>query len=148
MTVKVDNGLLEQIRKQVHKLEVMLNTDIPGTPKMSLRAGAQGGGVGGRVMYVALPGTGSKSKNALSPRAKQVLGQINRQRRATAAALQEALEVNRNVIAGAVHELKQAGLVGTEALAAAGAGRMTEAAAEPRPRQRKANGGRKASTRK
>lgn len=137
----VDSGLLDTIRKQVHKLEILLNTDIPGTPKMSLRAGAKGGGFQGRVMYVALPGTGSKNKNVVSPRAKQVLGQIARSKRATAAALQEALDVNRNVIAGAIHELKQAGLVAAQAVADGGGNfRATEqVAAGARPRRRAAD---------
>lgn len=95
-----------EIKNLVRRIEQLLNTDIPGTPR-----------IGGRVMYVALPGSGSKSKNALSPRAKQVLAYLNRNRRGTAKALQAALRVNRNVIAGAMHELKQAGFVRSEAFA-------------------------------
>lgn len=137
----IDSGLLDRVRKQVHRLEVLLNTEIPGTPRISQvrRAAGADGKVGfqGRVMYVALPGTGSKSQNVLSPRAKQVLGQINRHRRATAAMLQEALEVNRNVIAGAVHELKKAGLVAAETVGggANDSWRPTQVAAGQRPRK-------------
>lgn len=91
------------VRQLMQRFEAFLNQEVPGTPRVPR--------TGGRVMYVALPGTGRKSQNVLSNRAKQVLGAINRRRRATAAALQDTLKVNRNVIAGAIHELKQAQFV-------------------------------------
>lgn len=85
------------------KVEQALNTPIPGTPKMP-----------GRVLYVAIPGTGKKSRNVLSRRATQVLIQIERKRRVSSKQLQAALRVNRNVIAGAIHELKQEGFIRSE----------------------------------
>ncbi len=97
-----------ELRQQIiRSIEAVLNQQIPGTPRVSHR-----------VLYVALPGGGSKSRNALSSRAKQVLGILNRRRKVTSAALQQALKVNRNVIAGAIHELRQARFVDSEPLMA------------------------------
>jgi hypothetical protein len=113
-------------------IEKVLNEPIPGTPNISgLRRNADGLQLQGRVMYVALPGSKRKSQNVLSRRAQQVLGQVNRTGRATAAALMDALEVNRNVIAGAVHELKQAGFLASQPADWSAA---YEAAAEYKPR--------------
>jgi hypothetical protein len=96
------------INRVARGVERLMNTEIPGTPRLT------GRGIGGRVMYVALPGRG-KAKTQLSARAKQVMAFIERNSRmATSAALQGALRVNRNVIAGAIHELKQAGVIRTE----------------------------------
>jgi hypothetical protein len=99
-----------QVQRIIQAIESVLNAEIPGTPRIS-QVRRTSAGLTGRVMYVALPGSGRKSKNVLSRRAQQVLATINRLRKATSAAIQEALEVNRNVIAGAVHELKQAKFV-------------------------------------
>lgn len=93
----------KDLQDMVAKIEALMNTPIPGTPKMP-----------GRVLYVAIPGSNKKSRNVLSRRATQVLIQIERKRRVSSKALQEALHVNRNVIAGAIHELKQAGFVKSE----------------------------------
>ncbi len=122
------------VKKIVRGIEELLNAEIPGTPRISQVRLSKGGAISGRVMYVALPGSGNKSKNVLSRRAQQVLAAINRQRKATSAALQESLDVNRNVIAGAIHELKQAKFV-----KAMPAGPAFESAGEFRPRVRKAN---------
>lgn len=120
-----------RIRRILALIEKTLNEPIPGTPNISRK---RGGNPQGRVMYVALPGSKKKTQ-MLSHRAQQVMGQINRKGRITAAALMSALEVNRNVIAGAVHELKQAGFLGTEPAMASGAEYQT--AAEHQPRKRK-----------
>lgn len=61
------------------------------------------------VIYVAL--RPAKRRVKLSRRAIQVLRAVRKTRQATSHALQVALNVNRNVIAGAVHELKQAGVL-------------------------------------
>lgn len=126
-----------RIRKFVEGIEKVLNEPIPGTPNISGVRRNAAGNFQGRVMYVALPGSKRKSQNVLSRRAQQVMGQINRTGRTTAAALMDALEVNRNVIAGAVHELKQAGFLATEALTS---GPAYQTAAGYKPRARKKNG--------
>jgi hypothetical protein len=133
-----------QIRRIMGMIEKVLNEPIPGTPNISgIRRNAEGN-LQGRVMYVALPGSKRKSQNVLSHRAQQVMGLVNRTGRTTAAALMEALEVNRNVIAGAVHELKQAGFLASKAVVGeVGGGRNYEAAAEVKPRARKKNRNRK-----
>jgi DNA segregation ATPase FtsK/SpoIIIE-like protein len=101
-----DNQLVRMIRVEVRRalrgVERTMNRPIPGT-------GA------GRVMYVALPGRG-KNRKELSDRAEEVLGFLSKQHKATSAALQKGLRVNRNVIAGAIHELKQAGFVQSQAI--------------------------------
>jgi hypothetical protein len=120
-----------KIRRMLAMIEKVLNEPIPGTPNISgLRRSTDGLQLQGRVMYVALPGSKRKSQNVLSHRAQQVLGQVNRQGRATAAALMDALEVNRNVIAGAVHELKQAGFLASQPATVG-----SESAAGYKPRQ-------------
>lgn len=118
----------EQVTRIIKAIESVLNSEIPGTPRISQMRQTPDG-LAGRVMYVALPGSGNKSKNVLSRRAQQVLASINRQRKATSAAIQEALDVNRNVIAGAIHELKQARFV-----KAVPVGPALETAHEFRPR--------------
>lgn len=123
-------------QRLIQAIEQVLNADIPGTPKISQLRLSQGK-LSGRVMYVALPGSGNKSKNVLSHRAQQVLGTINRQRKATSAVIQDALDVNRNVIAGAIHELKQAKFV--KAVPVGGPAAF-ETANEFRPRTAKAAG--------
>jgi predicted HTH transcriptional regulator len=115
------NDRRSDVRRIIQAIESVLNREIPGTPRLS-------GTTSGRVLYVALPGSGNKSKNVLSQRAQQVLATIGRQRKATSAALQKALDVNRNVIAGAIHELKQAKFV-----KAVPAGAAFETAGEFRP---------------
>lgn len=86
------------------QLETLLNTEIPNTPRISGRA------IGGRVMYVPLPGK-KRIRTELSKRAAQVLDLIERNHAATSAQIQATLHVNRNVVAGAIHELKQFKLV-------------------------------------
>lgn len=132
-----------QIRRILAMIEKTLNEPIPGTPNISgVRRNAEGN-LQGRVMYVALPGSKRKSQNVLSHRAQQVMGLVNRTGRTTAAALMDALEVNRNVIAGAVHELKQAGFLATEALASAPGTRNYQAAAGYKPRAKRKTSNRK-----
>jgi hypothetical protein len=82
--------------------------------------------IGGRVMYVALAGS-KRAREALSARAAEVLGAVEKARQATSADLQRLLKVNRNVIAGAVHELKQAALLRSEMI---GGGAVMQSAAE------------------
>lgn len=134
-----------QIRRAIAMIEKVLNAPIPGTPNISSIHRNAEGNLQGRVMYVALPGSKRKSLNVLSHRAQQVMGQVNRTGRTTAAALMDALEVNRNVIAGAVHELKQAGFLASKAAIGGdlGGGRNYEAAAEVKPRARKVKKNRK-----
>lgn len=84
-------------------LERLGNTEIPGTPKF-----------GGRVTYVPLPGSSVKARNILSPRARQVYRTIRKQKRATSRDLQRALRVNRNVIAGALAEMRAASMIKSE----------------------------------
>jgi DNA segregation ATPase FtsK/SpoIIIE-like protein len=111
-------------RRLMKRIEEFLNAEIPGTPR-----------IGGRVHYVALPVAGTEAE--LSPRAEQVMKFLRRRQRATSAALQSALRVNRNVIAGAVHELKQAGLLKSESIDGFSGGRHMEVAHEAPPRRRK-----------
>jgi hypothetical protein len=126
------------IDRIVKAIEASLNAEIPGTPRITGRV------VGGRVMYVALPGKG-KNREALSRRAGQVLAAIARKKEATSKALQGALRVNRNVIAGAIHELKQAKLVKAVTMPEPA---LAQSVAEHRPRtsERKARTPRLAAT--
>jgi hypothetical protein len=87
----------------IERLETFLNREIPNTPRIT-------GSLGGRVMYVPLPGS-QRSRAALSKRAAEVLAMIERNNAATSAQIQATLNVNRNVVAGAIHELKQFRLV-------------------------------------
>jgi predicted HTH transcriptional regulator len=125
------------IDRIVKAIEASLNAEIPGTPRIT-------GRVGGRVMYVALPGKG-KNRDALSRRAGQVLTAIARKKEATSKALQGVLQVNRNVIAGAIHELKQAKLVKAVTMPEPA---LAQSVAEHRPRtsERKARTPRLAAT--
>lgn len=94
--------ILTDITPTRERVERVMNTPIPGT--------------GGRVLYVHIPGSG-KNRAALSRRAAEVLAFITKARGASSADLQRGLHVNRNVIAGAIHELKQAHCVEAEATA-------------------------------
>lgn len=116
-----------EIPRIVRAFERLLKDESSGTPRVRH--------AGRRVAYVAQPGSASKKRQGLTPRAKQVFGYLARHRRATAVALQKALRVNRNVIAGAVHELKQVGFVRSEALAG---GAFQSASEYVRSRRRKA----------
>lgn len=64
-----------------------------------------------QVAYVALRG---KAEKELSPRARQVHALMRKHRKMTAADLRDGLHVNRNVIAGALHELRRTHLVKSE----------------------------------
>lgn len=100
-----ENQLIRMIRVEVRKalrgVERTMNKPIPGT--------------GGRVMYVAVPGKG-KNRKELTARSNEVLTFLNKKHKATSGALQKGLKVNRNVIAGAIHELKTAGFVKSQPL--------------------------------
>jgi len=88
-----------EVRKALRHTERTMNKPIPGT--------------GGRVMYVAVPGQG-RNRAEVSRRAGQVMAFLAKQQAATSAAIQRSLRVNRNVVAGAIHELKRAKLVRSE----------------------------------
>lgn len=94
----------DRLKALVAKMEVLMNAEIPNTPRIT------GRGIGGRVMYVPLPGQ-KRIRATLSARAAQVLDAIERQNANTSAQIQATLKVNRNVVAGAIHELKQFKLV-------------------------------------
>lgn len=68
-----------------------------------------------RTIYVIVPGRGVHRRKA-TRRAKQVLAYIAKHSKATSADLQKALDVNRNVISGAVFELRKLGLIKSEAV--------------------------------
>lgn len=89
----------------IERLEALLNREIPHTPRIT---GSRM--IGGRVMYVPLPGS-QRSRAALSKRAAEVLAIIQQNHAATSGQIQATLHVNRNVVAGAIHELKQFRLV-------------------------------------
>lgn len=93
----------KQIRSVVRAVERALNTEIPG--------------LGPRVRYVVLPGRGIHRRK-LNRRAREVLRAIRAQRGATSAELQRLLKVNRNVVAGAVHRLRQARAIKSETVTA------------------------------
>lgn len=98
----------KDIKALVKRIEEILNAEISLGPRPRLAAQASqppNPAGGSRTMYVPLPGTGSRFK--LSPRAQQVYSFLTRNRKASPGALQAGLKVNRNVIAGAVHELKR-----------------------------------------
>lgn len=112
------------------------STDVELTTRTAAAAGpaprrtTSVGTTGARVFYVGIPGR-AQIKKELSARAGQVMAFIDRNRKASSAALQAALKVNRNVIAGAVHELKKAGVVRVEAF-----GPTVATAAEYQPRRK------------
>jgi hypothetical protein len=81
-----------QIKNLAKRIEEFLNAEIPGT-------------TGPRVVYVAVPGSGTAD---LPRRARQVLAYLRKHQRSSSKALQAGLRVNRNVIAGALHSLRQA----------------------------------------
>lgn len=91
----------KQIRKFTKNLERALNRPIDGT--------------GARVLYVALPGRGLHRRE-VTRRATQVLEYLERYKAASARELQRALKVNRNVISGAVFELRTAKLIRSQAI--------------------------------
>lgn len=108
------NRIVAHLRRLGEQVEALVNAPIPGTGRMPLQ--------GARVLYMTLPGTKAdriykKARAAkLSARATEVLAFLVKQQKASSAALQKGLKVNRNVIAGAVHELKQAGLIVSQPL--------------------------------
>lgn len=91
-----------EIRKALRQTERTMNKPIQGTGT-------------GRVLYVAMPGRG-RNRAKLTERADQVMAFLAKHQKATSAAIQAQLKVNRNVVAGAIHELKQANLVRVEPL--------------------------------
>lgn len=113
-----------EVQKMLRALEKMLAKEgrSAGRP-------ARQGTIGGRVMYVAQAGS-KRAREALSARAAEVLGAVEKASKATSADLQRRLKVNRNVIAGAVHELKQAALLRSEGI---GNGAIVQSAAEAAP---------------
>lgn len=106
--------IVARLRKLGEQVEAMVNAPIPGTGRMPFQ--------GARVIYMTMPGTKKdliykRARRAnLSARATEVLNYLIKQREASSAALQAGLKVNRNVIAGAIHELKQAGIVTAQSL--------------------------------
>jgi hypothetical protein len=94
---------VSRLNALIERLETFLNREIPNTPRIT-------GSLGGRVMYVPLPGS-RRSRASLSKRAAEVLAMIERNHAATSGQIQATLNVNRNVVAGAIHELKQFRLV-------------------------------------
>ena len=137
------------VKALVRKIEELLNTEVtilPGRAKRREPEAASGDEhdpnppIGGRIMYVPLPGTGRRFQ--LSPRAQQVFSFLTRNRKASPKALQVALKVNRNVIAGAVHELKAKHAIRTESVGPSGR-RLVETAAEHAPRKRRKRSRRK-----
>lgn len=102
-------GFLNHLKKGVAQVERVLNEPVPsrGPQSAGERSAAPAMRGGGRVIYVARVKTAK-----VAARAQQMLDAINRKGgRATAPEVMAAMSVNRNVIAGAVHELKQAGAV-------------------------------------
>jgi hypothetical protein len=100
---KLARMIAAEVIKNLRGFERTMNKPIPGT--------------GGRVMYIALPGRG-KNRKELSARADEVLTFLTSHKNTTSAALQKGLKVNRNVIAGAIHELKQSGFVQSQRIEA------------------------------
>lgn len=120
-----------ELKGLLRRLEQLLNAPIPGTPT-----------IGGRVRYVPLPGRG-RNRAHLTARAAQVFEYLQRKGGETAAGLAAGLKVNRNVIAGAMHELRKARLVRSEPFEGQrvrGGGRLATASASEyshRPRKGK-----------
>lgn len=109
--------IVKLIESVLERTETRMNAEIPHT--------------GARVVYVAMPGKG-RTRKAISDRARQVFAFLQQQRQASAQALQKALNVNRNVIAGAVYELRSVGLVKSQRIA--GPAGMLSAAGKGRKR--------------
>lgn len=98
------------LARQIMKI---LETEVPYTPKVGkpLRTQAM---AAGRVEYVRLRG----SIKDLSARASQLIQALDKHKGVgTASDMMGWLKVNRNVIAGALHELKQAGLIRSKRIA-------------------------------
>lgn len=101
-------GFLNHLKKGVAQVEKVLNEPAPrrvpqsaGEQRSAPPAAMRGGS---RVIYVA------RVKSAdVAARAQQMLDVINKKGgRATPLEVMSAMSVNRNVVAGAIHELKQA----------------------------------------
>jgi hypothetical protein len=92
--------------KLLKAIEAAITADIPGTPQLGLARA-------GRVQYRRMRG----SVKSLSVRARQVIEALDKHKGVgTARDLQAWLKVNRNVIAGALHELRQAQMIRSEPL--------------------------------
>lgn len=117
--------MTERLKSLVLQIEQILNTEIPGTGQIGAR----------QTMYVPLPGTGSKARHILSPRAQQVFSYLMQHKDGVSSAdLMKDLRVNRNVIAGAVHELKAKGVMRSERRFLGPIETAAEYAPRPRPR--------------
>lgn len=116
-------------KRLIKQIEEILNTEIPGTPR-----------IGGRVMYIPLPGTGSTARHILSPRAQQVFSFLKRLHQGgTSAQIQKGLKVNRNVVAGAVHELKVKRAIQSRRLQVGSRQPREQVAAEVAPKKRRSS---------
>lgn len=94
---------LRALRTASKALEAVLNAQV--TP-------------GPRVLYVVVPGRGV-NRRTLTRRGQQFLAYIQKRGgKATAADLQRGLRVNRNVVSGAVFELRKKRIVKSETAAA------------------------------
>ena len=113
------------LRKAARDISALLQAEIPGTPsrdailkaiEAALLADVSTPAVTfGRVQYRRLRG----SVKGLSDRAQQVIAALDKHEGVgTSKDLQAWLKVNRNVIAGALHELRQAHLIRSEELGA------------------------------
>jgi hypothetical protein len=134
LTTEIPGTPKINLRKTARHLARMLTTEIPGTPKtmdvarqiadlltreipgtehIGVRAvarsdAAKAFSAAGRVEYTRLKG----SVKNLSARAQQVIETLDRHKgHGTSADLQKWMKVNRNVIAGALHELRQHRLI-------------------------------------
>lgn len=120
-----------ELKRLLRRIEQLMNKPIPGTPV-----------IGGRVRYVPLP-SGKRAQAQLTARAAQVLAFLQRKQAATADAVCKALEVNRNVVAGAMHELRQAKLVKSERIGFSGTKQVASAAEYSGRRRRTKKGSKK-----
>ncbi len=97
--------LKTEIPVMAQRIEGYLNAEMP-FPRMTTR----------QVLYVRIPGSGTAKgqRRHVTPRAAQVLAYLQKKKKATAAELQKHLGINRNVVSGAIFELRRKRLVRSE----------------------------------
>lgn len=114
LVAQIENILATEITLSslARKIAKTLNTDIPHTPQVRaagrMRSLGKRIAQGSRVAYAIVKGV---KPDSVSERAMQVADYLAGRKMASSADIQRGLNVNRNVIAGAVHELKKSGYV-------------------------------------
>lgn len=100
-----------EMRQLIRKIERLLNAEVPGTPA-----------IGGRVRYVALPGSGRKSRlsrTKVKGRPAEVLAVVRAENgRAEVGTICEKLGLSYKSASAALHQLRRMKLVESRPLEA------------------------------